>query len=79
MNIDDPHWTLDDGFFAEHPERQHYARLMADGTTCVIRLDHQHQHQHRVFLRTYGLLLDNPIPESEGECEAAWRQLAKGG
>jgi hypothetical protein len=77
--IDDPHWPQDLGFFNVYPERRHYARLMADGTTCIVRMETPHQRQHPVFLRVYGLIFNgDPEPEGEEACAEAWRQLARG-
>lgn len=65
----DPDMAADAGFFTDHPDRQHYARLMPDGTTCVVRRDGQ---------RAYGVILDgDPEPIGEDECARAWRQLAR--
>lgn len=76
--IDDPFWVEDAGWFAAHPNRKHYARLMPDGSTCVVRLDSAHLRGHPVFLRTYGLMLfQDPEPQTEEECEEAWLRLAR--
>lgn len=75
--IDDPFWVNDAGWFAKHPGRQHYARLMPDGSTCLVRLEHHHARQHPVFFRTYGLMLfQDPEPQGEAECAAAWARIA---
>jgi hypothetical protein len=77
--IDDPRWIEDAGFFALHPERQHYARLMPDGSTCVVRLHSHAARQSPVFVRTYGLILTgDPEPAGEEACAEAWQQLVRG-
>lgn len=75
--IYDPRWVEDAGWFTKHPGRQHYARLMDDCSTCIVRLEHHHARQHPVFFRVYGLLMfQDPEPQSEAECADAWARLA---
>ena len=75
--VEDVGWPQDMGFFGTYPERRHYARMLGDGTTCVVRVSAAHQREAPVFLRVYGLVLDDdPLPEGEAACAALWARLA---